>query len=179
MFIIDDWVAASSAAASMVPPMISVVKQLKKSEKDPSAQRLIQELINKTKENCENMLAEVEGLTEEMEIIFSKEELELPLTNIYNNLKWLRNPVVKLKLSHKLTRMSNIRKEIVNSSDNLVALIICNGSIENVSESYKESRKIRADLAQRTVSDASFFEQTEYFKSLLNNYIFELSPVTG
>jgi len=176
MFVIDDWLAASSSVVSMVPPIIAVAKELQGVDKDPSAQMVITELIAKTKENCEQMLYEVESIEEELKTILGNEKLEQPLADIYDNLKWYAQPVVKYKLSNRLTKVANIRQEMIKSSDNLAAVIICNGKIDAVTGAYRESRGVRHNLSDMSVRDTPFLEQTKTFKQYLENYIQNLSP---
>lgn len=169
MFGLDDAILYGKAGISMIPGIVDVVKKIRKTDTDPSIQKVLDQLIADTREACKSLREETNSIER------SLRDLDVDptktLREISENLKWY-NWVAKNKLAKHKKTLKQIEENLSSSVDDFVAVLVCAGKVPSFADANDISDAVKRDLdglSQKPIEDL-----LKDFRTIIDRYTNEL-----
>ncbi len=169
MFGLDDAIIFGKAGVSLIPGIVEVIKKVRKSEDDPSIQRILDQLQTDTRESCKRLSEEtrnIERSLKELDVNPSK-----TLSEISEDLSWYQFGA-KQKLSKHKRALRQIEENLSSSVDDFVSVLICAGRVPGITEANKISKSIKRKFDG--MEEKPIEEVLETFREIIDEYINEL-----
>ncbi|MDB5811939.1 MAG: hypothetical protein JWN94_4061 [Betaproteobacteria bacterium] len=166
---LDDAVVAGKAGISFIPGIVEVVKKLRKSGPEPTIQRVIDQLITDTREECKKLSDETRALERSLKEMGVKPDKTL--SEVYRDLNFLNFPA-KFSLNRHKKNLQVIEAKLSSSVDDLVSVLICAGKVSDLESAAEISQAVRKDLDGLT--DKPIGELLEIYRKTIDRWVQEL-----
>ena len=172
MFALMELFTGTKAVVSLVPPMLKVVETLKKQRKDPTLERVIQQVRIDALESAQGLKSELIAVLHDFHGM--QVSLRIPLSRAGDDLSWLTDPVKKHRIQQRRDKINEIHRSLTSATDHLGSVLACMQRTEGLGECYAVASEIRRELDQLALREPSMGESLESYLRLIDDYIAQL-----
>jgi len=170
---VDDALVFGKAGISLIPGIVEVVKRLRKTDPDPTLQRVIDQLVTDTREQCKRLSDETRALEVSLQELGGAKDKRL--SDLYKELHTLNFPRKSALNKHK-NALKNIHAALSSSVDDIVSVLICAGKVNDLESASILTQEIRRGLdglvsggSERTIG-----EILEIYRQTIDRWVQDL-----
>ena len=171
---IEDALIFGKAGISLIPGIVDVVKKVRSTNPEPSLQRVIDQLITDTREQCKRLSDETRLLQVSLTDLSGGKDKKL--SELYEDVGLLNFPRKNSIKKHK-EALRNIHNALSSSVDDIVSVLICTGKAKDLKQASEITQAVRKDLDGLISSseEKTVGQILDVYRKTIDHWVKELS----
>ena len=159
----------AKAVVSLVPPIIKVIDTLKKQKREPTLDRVIQQVRLDALESAQALRSEIIAVLHDFHDMHVSPDT--PLSRLGEDLSWVSDPLKKRRIQKRRDRVNDIHRNLTSATDQLGSVLACMHRIDGLGDAYSAADAIRRELDGVLFNEPSMGQLLETYLRLLDEYI--------